>query len=125
MRIAVGELGQFDLVDEIEGASIGFKAGQFTAGRQGESDVLLHGLPGQELVELLKDEDAIRAGGGNFRAIEKDGAFDGTDVSADRFEERRLAAAGGSQDDESIRLEDVETDAPGGSDEVVAGAVLE
>jgi hypothetical protein len=124
MRIAVGEFGQLHFFDEVHSALTSFAPGEFTAGRQREGDILFDGLPRQKLIELLEDEDTVGSGGGDSCPVEKNAAFDWANVSAHRFQDCRLAAAGGSEDDESIRLQDVETDTPGGGDQVVACAVL-
>src|SRR5580704_10999552 len=112
MRIAVGEFGQLHLLNEMEGAFIGLAACEFAAGCQRESNVLFDGFPGQKLIEFLKNEDAIRPGRNDLHAIERDAAFHWADVSTNGFQDRRLAATGGSENDESIRLQDIETNPP-------------
>jgi hypothetical protein len=125
VRIAVGEFGEPDLFDEVHGALVGFAAAQLAACCERERDILPHGFPWQQLVELLEDEDAVRAGRCDRCAIEKDAAFDGLDVSTDGFEERRFAAARRPEDHVTVGFGDVEADAPCGCDQLFAGLVLQ
>ena len=52
--------------------------------------------------------------------FEQDLAFDRPQIAADGLEQRRLAAARRTEDDEAIRAQDVEADAIGRRDEVLA-----
>src|SRR5207248_111706 len=71
------------------------------------------------------DEDAVRPRSGDFGSIEKNGAFHGRNITADGFQEGRLAAAGGSEDYEPVGLQHVETDAPRRGNQMASCAVLE
>ena len=86
--------------------------------RSGNMHVLLDRLPRQQLVELLEHHHAIGSRARHRLALEPDLAFDRLQVAADRLEQRRLAAAGGPEQDEAVRPEHLEVDAVGRGDEV-------
>src|ERR1700730_8939945 len=122
---AVGELGEVDLVDILERLILGRLAAELSARGQREHHVLLHRLPRQKLVELLKHHHPVRARLGASLTLEPALALDRGHVSADRLEQRRFAAAGWPQENEAVRSQYLKVDSIGGSDQVILGLVLQ
>src|SRR5262249_6833021 len=60
--------------------------------------------------EMLKDDAAIRAGRGDRLALDEDLAGLRREKTADEIEQRRLAAAGGSEQRYELTRADVERD---------------
>jgi hypothetical protein len=60
---------------------------------QREFDVATHGLPGQQLVELLEHHHAVGPGLRDRAAAQTDLPFGRRQVAADGLQQRRLAAA--------------------------------
>ena len=71
---------------------------------QREQHVAEHGLPRQELVELLEHHHAVGAGLLDLLAVETDLPLDRLHEARDRLEQRRLAAAGRSEQHEALAL---------------------
>ena len=84
-----------------------------------------HGLPRQQLVELLEHHHAVGAGPLDRLAVEPDLPLDRLHEARDRLEQRRLAAAGGPEHHEALALVDLEADAPGRGDQMLLGLVLQ
>src|SRR5438067_8677203 len=125
VRERVRELGQADLLDGGEGLLLGRPAFELPARAQREEDVLLHRLPGEELIELLEYHHPIGTGLLDDLAVQPDLALDGNEVTAHRLEQGRLSAARRAEHDEPVGARDLEADAIGGGDEVLAGLVLQ
>ena len=77
---------------------------------QPERDVARDVEPRERRVFLEHDADAVRRLACDRRAFELDGALRGRRETGDQFEQRRLAAAGGTDDGEEFALPDVEVD---------------
>ena len=93
---ALGRVGEFDLREQVAGARTG-GCRAVTGQTQGEFDVRLRGLPGQQRVALEDEADAgLRAG------IEGDAARGGPYQAGDGAEQGGLAAAGGADDGEEL-----------------------
>jgi hypothetical protein len=90
--ITVGEFAQPDLLDVVARALVGVARRDAAARRQREGDVLLDGLPRQQLVEFLEDDDAVRTGAVDRNTVEDDAPGRRRDEPGDRLEQRRLSA---------------------------------
>ena len=116
---------EVDLVDVAHGLRLGRLAAHLARGLQREHHVLLHGLPGQQLVELLEHEHAVGARPAHRRALEAHVALGRRHVAADGLEQRGLAAPRGAEHDVAVGPVDVEADAIGGGDQMLLGLVLQ
>ena len=125
VRIDVGEAAQPDLVDIVERLFLGFPGGEPGAGAQREDDILLDGLPRQQLVELLEHHHPVRARPHDLAAVEGDAPLGRFDIAADRLQQGRLAAAGRPEHDIAVGAKRREIDAIGRGDEGVRGFVLQ
>ncbi len=88
-------------------------------------DVVEHGAPGEELVELLEDDRAVRPRRRRDASADDDPPRDGRKQAGDPLQERRLAAAGGADDDELLAGGELEGDVADGEVEAVLGLVAE
>src|SRR5262249_32301068 len=86
--------------------------------------ILLDGLPWQQLVEFLEHDHAVGAGAADRQPLEAHAAFGGRHVAADRLEQGRLAATGGTEQHEAVGAIDVGAGAIGGGDAMGLGIVL-
>jgi hypothetical protein len=125
MRVRVGEAGQPDLVEEMRGALVGFGARRAPGRKERENDVLPHRFPRRQLVELLKDDDAVGAGALYPLSVEQHFAFGRREEARDRFQERRLPAARRAEQDEAVGGIDVEVDAVRRAYDALGGLVFE
>ena len=125
VRQAVGELGEVHLRDRVPRLVPRGRAREAAARHQRKHHVLGHRLPGQQLVEFLEHHHAIRSGPRHDLALQPDLALDRAHVSADRLQQRRLAATRRPEQDEAIRPEDFEVDAIRRRDEMVPRLVLQ
>src|SRR5215510_7793273 len=125
MRIAAGKWGQIHFLDKGGGSFAGFASRNLTAGGERENNVVLDGLPGKELIEFLKHEDSIRPRSVDDFAVEKNPAFHRFQIAANRFQDRRLSATRGTENDETITAADIETDAMSRRKGLLAVVVLE
>lgn len=110
VRISVGKRTEADFLQVITRALQGLRALQGARSQQWKHDVLDHGFPRWQLVEFLKHHDAIRTGLGDLIARQTNLAFAGLNEPRYRFEQRRLAAAGRAEQNETVRRIDLETD---------------
>ena len=125
MRKAVAKPGQVHFGDVFEGFFLGLAPYQFSPRHQRKHDILLDGLPGQQLVELLEHHHSVRSGLADGAAFEQDFALDGRQIAADGLEQARLAAAGRPEQHETVRTVDVETHPVGRGDKMLPGLVLQ
>ena len=91
MRIGLLEALEADHFDEFIDAVLFLLVD--AAGTQAERDIVIDGQPREQRV-LLKHEAAVRAGGGDGRAVERQLALVHLDEAGDQTQERRFAAAG-------------------------------
>ncbi|MCY1545064.1 hypothetical protein D9M68_809880 [compost metagenome] len=125
MRVGIGESGQADLLQVMQGALFGIAAPQSARGQQREHDVLLDRLPRRQLVELLKHHDAIRAGLAHLGAIQADAAADRLDKAGHGLEQGGLSAPRRAKQHETIGTVHLEADFMGGAHYALWGAVFE
>ena len=127
-RVVVGAVRQADALEQFQRprTRIGARFSRDEAG--GERQVPHDGQVGEELVGLEDHADAAadlgpgHAGGGQVLAVEEDlPGIDGLEA-VDGAQERGLAAAGGTDDDDDLTVGDVEGDAAQGV--VAAGVCL-
>src|SRR5205823_8914007 len=111
--------------DEYVGAFIRFTTRETAAGCEREYDVVLDGLPWQQLIEFLEHEHPVRTGPLNCFAIQTDAAFDRFDVASGSFQDRGFPTSGWPENDETIRTLDAEADVAGGCECLFAVAVFE
>ena len=123
--VVVGKLREVDFVDVVQRTFARLFAAHQATGGQRKHDVLDDGLPGQELVKLLKHHHAIRPRARDFDTAEPDASFDGRDIAANRLEQRRFAAAGRPEQHETIAVVDLEVDAVCRRHQVFGSLVLQ
>ena len=75
-----------------------------------EHEILAHGKPGEDGA-VLGDQNALRARGGELRAVDDDGSLVTALESGRNAQEGRLSAAGGTDDRDQLALADREADA--------------
>ncbi|MNP41010.1 hypothetical protein D3C76_1346860 [compost metagenome] len=125
MRIGIGEGGQADFFQVVQGAFFSLPALERARGQQREHHVVLDGFPWRQLVELLEHHDAIRARAMHGLALQSDLPFPGLDETGHRLEQGRLAAARGPEQDKAVGLVHFETDLVGGPHHALRSAVLQ
>ena len=77
------------------------------------------------LIEFLKHENPIRPWRLDAFSFEQNRALNGFDVAADGAKDRRFAASGRTENDETIGSIDVKADTRGGNELLLAVAVFE
>src|SRR5438132_675009 len=107
MRITVCEIGEIDLPQEMKRAIDRFVTAELAACRQREGDIVANRLPGQKLIKLLKDKNAIGSGRMDGGAIKQDPAFDRLNIAPDRFQDGGFSATGRSENNETVRAQNV------------------
>ena len=126
VRIGVLEPVELHLADVLPRDVVGLLAGRAPPPvDQREGDVLLHRLPGQELIELLEHHDPIGARVRDRVPLEPHLALHRMEVARDPLEQGRLAAPRRAEQDEAIGGVDLEPDPVGRGDQVLLGLVLE
>ncbi len=125
VRIDVGEAAEPDLVDRVPRFLLRFPRAEAGAVGEREHDVLLDGLPGEQLVELLEHHHPVGSRPHDLAAVERDAALGRADVAADRLEQGRFPAAGRPEQHVTVGALDREVDAIGRGDEGVRRLVLQ
>ena len=124
MRIQVGELREIDLFDVAPRPLLSLLRRATFALQHGEHHVLEHGLPRQELIELLEDHHAVWPRAVHDPAVEGDRALDGFQEACHTLEQGGLAASRRPQQHEPVSRIDLKADAVCGCNEVVLRLVL-
>ncbi len=125
VRMHVGELREAHLVEVERRALGGLGAARAARGEQREHHVLAHRLPGRQLVELLEDDHAVRAGLRHRLPVQQDAPFAGRDEARDGLEQRGLAAARGAEQHQPLALMHVEAHAVRGAHGTLRRAVVD
>lgn len=110
VRIGIDDAGKADFLDIGPRPRLGLPARQPARHQQREHYVLQHGLPGQQLVELLEDHHPVGAGFRYLAARDPHLAFARLHVAADRLQQGRLAATGGTEQHEAVGAVDRKAD---------------
>src|SRR5262249_32698009 len=105
MRIGIGELFELDQAQLLQRDALALGP-RHALHLEPEGDIAERGAPGEELGGILKHDPAVRAGAAQGFAADQDLAARGGEEAGEDIEQRRLAAATGSDEAHELRLLD-------------------
>jgi len=106
----VCKIRQVNLRKKVRRPLHSFAALKPLSGHQGEDNIFTDGLPGQQLVKLLENEDSVRARRGYGIPLEQNASFNRLNITTDSFEDRRFPTAGRPKNYKAVRSKHAKAD---------------